>query len=319
MRRTTSIGLWLGVVGLAASCSLFARTPLVTPGPAGSSGASDLRTFDEGGLTFTYPAAWHELHFSVDGSFSHLIATLATVSVPVPCATTVDPSFTTIECRDRYHLTPDSLVVDVTAGGSPGFDIARLPAGAVALRVDGQPGYVQDLTAKNLTADDPQVGADLIRTWVLPSPGVPDNFFRIDAFIRGPDLGPIEDQLDAMITSLRYDPPVVPLPSGSAAMAAAEAKALAALVKDSPVWSCFSLSGPRSMVIDSMPNGPPLAHPQLATCSLKIEASPLQLWRMALSIRLSKPDPSVGTGETTVQWINPDGTLGASIGGPLAP
>src|ERR1035437_9975101 len=88
MRRTTSIGLWLGMVGFVASCSLFPRTPLVTPGPAGSAGAGDLRTFDEGGLTFTYPAAWHALHFSVNGSFSSLIATLATVDVPEPCATT---------------------------------------------------------------------------------------------------------------------------------------------------------------------------------------------------------------------------------------
>jgi hypothetical protein len=36
---------------------------------------------------------------------------------------------------------------------------------------------------------------------------------------------------------------------------------------------------------------------------------------MTLSIRLSKPDPNVGTGEITVQWINPDGSLGASMGG----
>jgi len=215
MRRTPSIGLWLSVVGLVASCSLFVRTPLVTPGPAGSADAVDLRTFDEGGLAFSYPAAWQELHFLVNGSFSSLIADLATVSVPVPCATTVDPSFTTIACKDRFELTPDSLVVEISAGGSPGFDITRLPAGATAITVDGQPGYVQDLTAKNITPDDPQVGADLIRTWVFSNPGAPDNFFRIDAFIRGPDLGPIEDQLAALVASLRYDPPAPASPQTS--------------------------------------------------------------------------------------------------------
>ena len=209
MRRTTLIGVWLSVGGLMASCSMFPRTPLATPGPPGTAGVSDLRIFDEGGLTFSYPATWNELHFPVNGSFSHLIATLATVSVPVPCATTVDPSFTTIDCHDRFQLTPDSLVVEISEGGSPGFDISRLPAGAIAMRVDGQPAYVE-----NLTADDPEVGADVIRTWTLSNPGAVDNFFSINASIRGPDLGPIEDQLTALIASLRYDPPV-PRSSGA--------------------------------------------------------------------------------------------------------
>jgi hypothetical protein len=63
------------------------------------------------------------------------------------------------------------------------------------------------------------------------------------------------------------------------------------------------------MVLDSMPNGPALARPELATSTMKIEASPFQLWRMTLSIRLSKSDPNVGTGEIATQWISPDGSL----------
>jgi len=84
----------------------------------------------------------------------------------------------------------------------------------------------------------------------------------------------MRSELDSMITSLRYDPPVVPLPTGSAAAARAATSALASLVKDSSVWTCFSLSGSRQMLIDSMPDGPPLAQPQLATCTMKIEATP---------------------------------------------
>ena len=312
MRRTSSIWLWLCVVGLVASCSLLPRTPLATPGPAGSADPASLRTFDEEGITFSYPAAWHELHFTVDSSFSHLIADLATVEVPVPCTTTVTPSFTEIACADRYQLVPDSLVVSVSSGGMPGFDILdRRPVGATPLTVGGLPAYFESAPATSPT--------DLSLVWTISRPGTVDNFYEVRADMRGPGLDQMRSQLEAMIQSLRYDPPVVPLPPGSAAMAAAEANALAALVKDSPVWGCFSLSGPGSMVIDSMPNGPPLAHSQLATCTMAIEASPLQLWRMSLSIRLAKPDPYVGTGETTVQWINPDGTLGASIGGPLVP
>lgn len=129
----------------------------------------------------------------------------------------------------------------------------------------------------------------------------------------------MRSELDSMITSLRYDPPVVPLPTGCAAAARAATSALASLVRDSSVWTCFSLSGSRQMLIDSMPDGPPLAQPQLATCTMKIEATPLRLWRMTLSLRLEKPDPNVGAGETFIVWVNPDGTLGATSGGPLVP
>ena len=40
---------------------------------------------------------------------------------------------------------------------------------------------------------------------------------------------------------------------------------------------------------------------------------------MTLSLRLEKPDPNVGAGETFIVWVNPDGTLGATSGGPLVP
>jgi hypothetical protein len=282
-----------------------------TPGPPASAAAADLRTFNEDGLTFAYPTAWREFHYSVTSSFSSQIAYLATVDVQEPCTTTADASFTTTQCANRYQLTPGTLVVGILGGGSPGFDMtAGRPAGSTALTVGGLPAYLE-------TVSPP--AADLDLRWTISRPGMVDNFYTIDAQMRGPGIEAMRAQLEALIASVRYDPPVVPLPTGSAAALAAAQSALAALVKDSPVWGCFSLSGPQTVRIDSMPDGPPLAHPQLATCTMKIEASPLQLWRMSLSMRLSTPDPNVGTGETTIQWINPDGSLGARIGGPLAP
>lgn len=207
MRRRSLIALWLSVAGLVAGCALLSRTSQVTPGPPSSSSASDLRTFDEGGLTFAYPLAWQELHFTVDSSFSHLIAVLATVPVPNPCATTVTESFTEIACQAHFQLVPDSLVVQVQEGGMPGFDISHVPDGASPINVDGQPAYVRDTTGPSLTSDEPAVGADLVRTWTLTNPGALDNYYEIDAFIRGPDLGPIEGQLASLLASVRYDPP----------------------------------------------------------------------------------------------------------------
>jgi hypothetical protein len=298
-------------LGPAAPAAKSGSVAAATQSPPASAAAADLLTFDENGLAFAYPAAWREFHYTVTSSFSNQIAYLATVDVPEPCTTTADASFTTTQCANRYQLTPGTLVVSISGGGSPGFDItASRPAGSTALTVGGLPAYLE-------TVSTPAADEEL--RWTLSSPGMVDNFYSIDAQMRGPGIEAMRAQLEALIASVRYDPPVVPLPTGSAAALAAAQSALTALLKDSAVWGCFRLSGPQTVMIDSMPDGPPLAHAQLATCTMKIEASPLQLWRMSLSMRLSTPDPNVGTGQTTIQWINADGSLGARIGGPLVP
>ena len=296
------------VVGLtvAACVSTGSSASPDSPAPSG------LATFHEAGLLFDYPAPWHVSHPSVDSSFSHLIADLATVEIPTPCATTVTASFTETDCADRYQLTPGAIVVSISSGGMPGFDILdHRPASATPLTVGGLPAYV----APDTTAIG--TGAELTLTWTIARPGSVDNFYSITANLRGPGLAQMRSQLDALIESLRFDPPVVPLPTGSAAAEAAMANALAVLVKQSPIWGCFATHpGVGHMLISTLPNGPPLAKPQLATCTSNVEATPLQLWRVTLTIRLPKADPNVGSGLTTTQWVNPDGTLGAQIGGP---
>ena len=72
---------------------------------------------------------------------------------------------------------------------------------------------------RSLAHPAPAGGAELIRTWTFGHPGAPGNFFEIDAFLRGPDLAPIESQLADLVTSLRYDPPVPPTSSGAGAVA----------------------------------------------------------------------------------------------------
>ncbi len=292
---------------LVAAC--VGTGPLAHPDPPAPSG---LATFHDSGLVFNYPATWRMTHPSVDSSFSHLIADLATVDIPTPCATTVTPSFTEIACADRYQLVPSSIVVSVSAGGSPGFDITMRPKDATPLTVGGLPAYVEPNTDATTTE------ADLSLAWTISHPQSVGNFYMISARMRGPGLTQMRSQLDALIGSIHYDPPVVPLPSGTAAAEAALAKALAVLVKQSSIWGCFPTHpGTGHMLISTLPDGPPLAKPQIATCTSEVEATPLQLWRVTLTIRLPKADPSVGKGLTTTQWVNPDGTLGAQIGGPV--
>lgn len=305
MRR--SILPILAAVALAAcvgspSTASVAGTPL----PAG------FATFHESGLVFEYPAAWRVFHYSEVSSFSNLIAYLATVDVPDPCTRSANET----SCSSNYRLDPDSLVVTVRNNGNPTFDILQgRPPGAQAMTIGGLPAYVEPESAQVLGS-----GADVGVVWTLSMPGSVDNFYTISADIRGPDTARLRGEVDALVASVRYDPPVVPLSTDGGAAALAASKALATMAKDDPVWNCFPpAGGTRQLLITALVMGPDLAGPQLATCSTTIEATPLQLWRMTLTLRLPHPDPEGGGGQTIILWVDADGTPGQTTATQIAP
>ena len=322
------IGLWLCGVGLLAACSTgpgptpetsaSARVSVSSAKPSSSPllSPSGRRTFDEGGLVFDYPAAWREFHHPFFSTMSNSIADLATVDVPEPCATSAVSGGTQVDCADRFHLAPDSLVVHVMSGGNPAFDILRnRPADATPLTVGGLPAYVEE-TAPVDTA----VGADVSLAWTLSSSGSVDNFYTITALIRGPNTGPMEDQLRALIASLRYDPPVVPLSQANGAPEAALAKALGILAKDSPAWRCFpDYVGTAHADISGFPSGPTFSVPRHVVCTTEIEPTSLQLWRATFTIQLAEADPVAGSRWMMQAWLQPDGTPGQTSAGPQVP
>jgi len=283
-----------------------------SPAPA----APGLRTFDEDGLVFAYPVAWREFHHPYFSTMSNSIADLATVDVPEPCATSRVSGGTQLTCSDRFHLVPDSLVLHVMGNGNPAFDILRNhPADATPLAIGGLPAYVEQTAPL-----DPAVGADASLTWTLSRPGFVDNFYTLTALMRGPHLAPIEAQLQALVASVRYDPPVVPLPVASGAPEAALAKALATLVKDSPTWACFPAHvGAAQMDISGFPSGPTFAVPHHALCTTEIEPTALQLWRATFTIQLAESDPAAGSHWVIQVWLQPDGTPGETTAGAQLP
>jgi len=48
------------------------------------------------------------------------------------------------------------------------------------------------------------------------------------------------------------------------------------------------------MLVSSLVMGPDLSRSQLATCVTEIETTPLQLWRLTLTLRLPEADPEGG-------------------------
>jgi hypothetical protein len=264
---------------------------------------------------FSYPAAWTIFHHDFTSSFSSSIADLATVDVPDPCTTTSDGVGTETTCADRFRLGPDTLVVHVTANGFPGFNILDKPPGAAALTVDGLLAYFE-----SGPPDDPATGADQSLVWTLTSPSTVDNSIRIQALVRGPDLGGITGQLRTLIASIRYDPPVARLPTSAAERDTAIAKALDALAATSAAWRCFPAHiGSAVGMISEFPGGPALAAPHRATCRTAVEPTALQLWRATFTLKLDQPDPVVGAEFAAQVWIAPDGTPGEVTSGSMVP
>jgi hypothetical protein len=291
----------VALVALAIAACGPAPSPVPWPSPVGSAPApGGLARFAEGGLTFDYPASWRESHHENLSSFTSVIAYLATVDVHDPCVRTPD----SMTCGAAYRLEPGTLAVTVGTGSFPGFNILEVPTGAKALTAGGLPGYVQD------AEPSAETGATASRTWTLAMPGSVDNYFSIRADAREPGTEAAFAQVDELVASLAYDPPVVPLPSGEGAADAAVRSALDEMIRSEPAYACFPTSGSRRSVVSALPGMGLLAAPQVATCSTAIEATPLQLWRVHLVARLSERDSQAARGDDIVMMVTPDGQPG---------
>jgi hypothetical protein len=282
------------------------------PSPPSAPADNGMAHFNESGLVFDYPAAWRPFRYQVISSFSNLIAYLATVDVPDPCTRAAN----SIACGQSYRLVPNSIVVSVTGRGFPGFNILDgPPPGATAIVVGGLPAYVERVAPVDAAA-----GADTSVQWTIARPGSVDNSYAIQANIKGPDVADQLHQVEALVSSLQFDPPVVQLEATDAAAEQAATKALATLSATDPAWACFpGKPGIRQMPVNALVSGPALTKPQIATCSTRIEPTRLQLWRLTLTERLPEADPNGDSALQIVLWVSPDGTPGLETSGSPEP
>jgi hypothetical protein len=280
---------------------------LATPAPGHA-----LARFHEAGLVFDYPAAWHVYHHEMLTSFSTLVAYLATVPVRSPCKTTVKGESGSRTCNvESYDLEPDAIVVRIEHWGAPTFNILETdPGGGVRTTVAGLPAIRTDLGNR--------------MEWKLTMPGFVDNWYEIHADMRGPDLDLLRAQVEALVASLHYDPPPVPLPSGPAgetAMREAVARTLASLAGEYAGYGVFPTDPgtSRSCRITQEPQGPELLQALDATCSTDVEATPLQLWRMTLTMSWPATDAHAAGAQVRTTWLAPDGSVvsGSASGDPL--
>ena len=287
----------------APPASQVPAAPSSTPLPlATTAPGSALARFSEAGLVFDYPASWHVYRYEMVTSFSTLLAYLATGPVRNPCTTTVKGENTSRTCKvESLDLEPDGLVVRVEHWGAPSFNILETdPGDGVRTTVAGLPAIKTDFGSR--------------LEWKLTMPGFVDNWYEIHADMRGLDLEPLRAQVEALVASLRYDPPPVPLPSGPAgetAMREAVARTLASLASEYAGYGVFPTEPgtSRQCRVTQEPQGPELLRALDATCSMKVEATPLQLWKMTLTTSWPPTDAHAAGAQVRTTWLAPDGSV----------
>lgn len=279
---------------LLTALLVLAATACGAPGPSDSLD-QPTAIFNKGGLVLRYPTTWRSFDYRFQTSFSDLLGYLGSVPVADPCTRLPNG----MQCGGTpYDLLPGTLVVTVVARYRFGdADIETLP-----LTTGGMPASYE--------AVGPATGSDRMQlTWQVASG--PESVYEIRADLRGPGLDVMQAQVTAMVEGLRFDPPLVRLPGApeertAGARAALEA-ALRLLLRDYPMYTCFSpVPGERLITTTMISGSVDLVGPIPVTCSTKVEASRLELWRVVLTIELAEPTPDLARIVTT-QWVTPVG------------
>jgi hypothetical protein len=249
------------------------------PTPDGNAAGGPTATLHEGNIVLDYPASWDVFHYEVVSSFTSIVAYLGSVEVRDPCVRTPN----SVSCGAAYDLDPGTVVVTITAASFPGRTALDNPApGARHMEVGGLPGL------REQALPFPGVGADQSIEWRFARPDSIHNWYVVRADVRGPGTDAMLGQVQAMIDTLRWDPPLEPLdvgPLGRASAIASVGRYLDRVADDDATWSCFPRGpGARVAEIRREPSGPALSQPLTVRCSLAIEPSEFERWKVTLRI-----------------------------------
>lgn len=183
------------VIILAAGCtSAASHAPASSTSPAhGTPGR-----FNEAGLTFRYPAGWQVATWNDDVSpYSWQIVALSTTSQQDPCISALTlrggGRIKSICSQPVAALPPGRILVMWTAQGFP-----RWHKPVMTTIVGGRPASVTHAMASWCKG----LGGTRTITVVIPR-SLADNWYQMDACLRGPGVAGAESQVTAMLNSLQ--------------------------------------------------------------------------------------------------------------------
>jgi hypothetical protein len=271
-------------------------SPSASPTPAPSAWPSSsvwvtadgLAHYSGYGLAFDYPASWqsHELDqgtpmFKEIASFGSgevevVVSLLSVAAGPHQSGAAIDPDDPAgIQNGQAY----------TTIGGLPAI---QEPTQRSGIRL----GY----------------GYPSLR-WTLSVPGKVADRFAVYVTIGLPAAPSIEDQVEALVASIRYEPPVsAPDASDGPGIAAG---ALNQLRAESDAYSCFpNESGTSSTsVVTRLPALPDLRKALPVACSAQIEPWVTGIWKMTLTESWTAAEDRASGTYVTVVWIDADGAV----------
>jgi hypothetical protein len=133
----------------------------------------------------------------------------------------------------------------------------------------------------------------------------------ITGYVRGPGVPELIAQVDALIARFAYDPPVVPLPSDPNLMRAAVGAAIEQAASGGSVgWDCVPRGpGVVHAMITAIPNGPALPAPVAATCTVTVEPTAHQLWKVRVTVVAEGAVASNLGDASLILWVAPDPSL----------
>ena len=295
------------VVTPSPSAPPTGAAPIVSTGPSPEPSPTAVVHHRVGRLGLDYPAEWTLRPADVLMRHTHVIEFIGTAPSTAGCTTVGALT----SCGVDHALEPGTVSVAVEEPGGPltidtPFERAEdPPPGTTVVEIDGVPAF--------LTRE-----ADAIELFVP----APDRIFggtRLRAMVRGPGDEALWEQVEGLLASVRYEPPLQPTDqldeeaAAAAARAAVEQKA-----SHDRAYACFPRTPGRSRhaVVQRLPGYSRLHRRLPVTCSTEIEGTPLEVWKMTLTSSWTDgPRRSAGSAAETV-WIGPDGEyLTTSRGG----
>jgi hypothetical protein len=183
-RLTTLLARMLLTAVVVTSCTA-SRSVFLPALPA------PLLSFHGGGISFRYPATWMANRYNYVSSFTTAIVYLSNDPLHPPCHGG--------SCGAPIsQLDPDGVLLTWTENGSPSWTCQQ--AKGTAISVGGHRATIQ--------IDHPgtcgRIGGDESISIVVENPSLPDNWWRIDACIRGPDMATAEEQLQSMLRTVQF-------------------------------------------------------------------------------------------------------------------
>jgi hypothetical protein len=274
-----------------------------TPAPIG------LAHFAAFGLKFDYPASW----LSSDcGAMDRAMTYLGCLGTGSASATCPQPG----QCQVGLRVSLGQVEIEFTEPGGPPrrpdpIDPAKLDQlepGDEFATVGGLPAIFHGEQVK---------GSTVFLGWSLSIPGDLVNRLGIDAMIVAPGVDEMRAEVNAVVASIRYDPPPPVLdPADGPGMLAV---GLALARADEPYLSCFPDKPGASAIRDvtEVPGYGPLEKPLSVVCTSKIEAVPAGFWKLTLTESWTAASDRSAGSLSRIVWLTADGRLTATDLGPL--